>query len=255
MDSRFLPEELLLNSMPALQTAAVGGWLVRLNGGYTYRANCVCPLRWESGEGASEKIAACEELFRRRGTTAVFKVTPFLQPGLAGMLEKRGYEKLKTVFVMTSPLPGKIPEPAAAAERRAESDEEWLAASAQLLGVPKGRLRDVFRANMHSIVPAAAFVSVRLGGRVVGCGYGTAERGRVGIYGLHVAQEYRCRGIGTALLAEACRFGEQNGARAAYLIVHSGNSGAIALYGHLGFRKEYEYSFYGIPGSGGITDG
>lgn len=241
--------------MPALQTAAVGGWLVRLNAGYTYRANCVCPLRWDSGAEAPTKIAACEELFRSRGMAAVFKVTPLLQPGFARMLEERGYAKLKTVFVMTSPLPGKIPEPAFPSECRGEPDEELLSASAGLLGVPEGRLTDVYRENMRSVVPMASFVTVRLGGRIAGCGYGTAERGRAGIYGLHVAPEFRRRGVGTALLAAACRFGEHRGARAAYLIVDSGNAAAIALYKRLGFREEYEYFFYGRPDGGGIEDG
>lgn len=254
-DDRFLPEELLLNSMPALQTVFLDGWAVRLNAGYTYRANCVCPLHWNAGEDVSEKIAQCEELFRRQGMSAVFKVTPSLQAGFAEELERKGYEKRKTVFVMTADLPEKMPEPDAPVVCLGAPDEEWLASSAELLGVPKGQTESLYRENMRNIAPAAVFISGNADGKAIGCGYGTVERGYVGVYGLHVSPEYRRRGVGTALLGAACGFGRQSGAEKAYLIVHSQNRNAIALYERLGFRKSYEYFFYAQPGENGVTDG
>lgn len=255
MDETFLPEELLPNSMPALQTAVLGGWLVRLNDGYTYRSNCAAPLRWEAGRGLPAKVGECERLFRRRGMEAVFKVTPPLQPGFSEWLERRGYRRVKTVFVMTAELPGTIPDTGLPVECRARPDEEWLGASAGLLGVPEGRFSAVYRQNMRCVAPASVFASVRSGGRIVGCGYGTAERGFAGAYGLHVAPAFRRRGAGTALLRAAARFGAGNGARTAYLIVSGENRNALALYGRLGFRKSYEYFFYARPGETGITDG
>lgn len=253
--SRFLPEELLLNSMPSLQTVLLDGWVVRLNGGFTYRANCVCPLRWSEGEDLSGKISQCEEFFQRQGMSAIFKVTPLLQNGFAEVLESSGYEKLKTVFVMTADLPDQFQEPSCPVECLREPSEEWLDSSAKLLGVEEGTQNSIYRENMRNLAPEAVFDSVRLDGKIVGCGYGTMERGYVGGYGLHVSPEYRRRGIGTALINAIYGFGAQRGAHRAYLIVHSRNDNAIALYERLGFQKAYEYFFYGRPGENGIVDG
>lgn len=241
--------------MPALQTVLLDGWIVRLNGGFTYRANCVCPLRWSEGEDLSKKITQCEEIFRRQGMSAIFKVTPLLQNGFAEALENIGYKKIKTVFVMTADLSGGSAEPACPVECLRKPSEEWLDSSAKLLGVEAGTQDSIYRENMRNLAPEAVFASVRLDGKIVGCGYGTLEWGYVGGYGLHVSPEYRRRGIGTALINAIYGFGTQRGANQAYLIVHSRNSNAIALYERLGFQKAYEYFFYGRPGDNGIADG
>ena len=252
-DGRFMTEELLLNSMPSLQTVMLGGWAVRLNGGLTYRANCVCPLYGDQND-ISGRITLCEEIFRRHGMSAVFKVTPALQPGLAETLAQHGYETAKTVYVMEAELPEQIPEPAFSVECEKRPGEEWLSASAGMLGVPEGNLVSIYRGNMRSIVPAAVFAAVRLDGKIAGCGYGTSERGYVGAYGFHVLPEYRRRGVGTSLFRSVCSFGRREGVHTEYLIVHSRNRNALSLYEKLGFRRSYDYIFMKKPGADGIID-
>jgi ribosomal protein S18 acetylase RimI-like enzyme len=253
-DDRFVPEELLLNSIPARQTVLLHGWAVRLNADYTYRANCVCPLCWDAAEDVPQKITQCEELFRRQGMSAVFKVTPLLQDGFAEILTRMGYETIKTVNVMTGRVPESIPPSPPCFVCRGRPDEAWLAASAGLSGISDGKLLSVRREGMRNIPVRGFFVRSEMDGKTVGCAYGTEERGFVGIYDLHVAPEYRRRGIGTAVCNAILAFGRRNGAHTAYLIVHSRNRNAIALYERMGFRKSYEYSFFGKPGGTGITD-
>ena len=78
-------------------------------------------------------------------------------------------------------------------------------------------------------------------------GYGTVERGYVGVYDLHVEDAYRCRGVGTAICRAIFRYGIRQNAKYAYLIVHNKNQNAISLYSHMGFTTFYEYSFYCSP--------
>lgn len=246
-------EEALLNSMPAEKTVLLGGWVLRMNRNYTYRANCVCPLRYQSGAALPEKVEACEELFLKNRLPPVFKVTPVLQEGLAGFLLSRGYQKIKTVRAM---LRGQAPDPPPAPPGGVEIESaeapgpEWLRASVSLSGVTDPALAAVHRGNLKNIAVASVFVSAAAGGRIVGCGYGTAERGFAGIYDLHVDPEFRRRGIATAICRKIFGFGARRGAGFSYLIVHSKNRNAISLYSHLGFVPLYDYDFYVRPAGG-----
>lgn len=234
-------EEALLNSIPAERTVLLDGWVLRLNRGYTYRANCVCPL---NGGSSESKIAYCEELFERNRLPSVFKVTPALGNGLSERLERLGYRKIKTVYAMRAGLTR--PEEECPAEIRSEESpgRDWLAASARLTGVTEPGLVEAHCRGIENIAVRSVFVKAVRQGEIVGCGYGTVERGYVGIYDLHVNPACRRAGIGTAICSAILRFGGTQGAQAAYLIVHSKNRNAIALYSHMGFETLYEYGFY-----------
>nr|WP_231036480.1 GNAT family N-acetyltransferase [Pectinatus sottacetonis] len=105
-------------------------------------------------------------------------------------------------------------------------------------------LIDIQCQEIKNITVKSIFVKAICDKKVVGCGYGTTEHGYVGIYGLHVDEYYRKKGIGTSICQAIFTFGRKNGAKKAYLIVHSRNNTAIALYSHMGFTKMYEYDFY-----------
>ena len=247
-------EEALLNSMPALQTVLLDGWILRFSRGYTYRANCVCPLLYSGSGDAGAKIRLCERLFDANGIPPVFKVTAILQKGLAGLLLSRGYRDVKTVFAMRCPLESPAAPGAAEIECTSAPDEQWLEASCRLTGVTAPGLAEVHRRCVQDLAVAGIFVKAAVDGRTVGCGYGTAERGYAGVYDLHVDEAYRRRGIGTDICRAVLRFGREQGARYGYLIVDSRNRNAISLYSGMGFSPLYEYRFYCREGPYFITD-
>src|SRR5690606_10119674 len=72
-------EEISLNGWPALETVLLDGWLLRFADGYTKRSNSVSAI-YDGGLETDKKIRTCEELYRARGLTPVFKVTPFVNP-------------------------------------------------------------------------------------------------------------------------------------------------------------------------------
>ena len=73
--------------------------------------------------------------------------------------------------------------------------------------------------------------------RVVGVIMGAWDGRRGWLHHLAVAEAYRGRGIGTALLAEVERRLKGKGCLKVNLLVHRTNTGARCLYEHLGYQE------------------
>src|SRR5690348_14051274 len=98
-------EEAALNSWPARQQLLLDGWLVRLDKGYTKRANSVTPL-YESWLPCAEKIAFCEKLYREKALPIVFRLPSFLPVSheLDQLLAQREYQQVDVTHVQTMEL-------------------------------------------------------------------------------------------------------------------------------------------------------
>lgn len=240
----YLVEEALLNSMPSFQTFLINGWVIRLNKNYTYRANCACPLLYTKSADIQNQIEICEKLFIANKIPPVFKVTSVLQCELPNILLSRNYQNIKSVKVMRCKLEHFESDNSIEIRCLERPDNRWLMASANLSGLVQPDLIEIHCQNLNSIAVKAVFAEALSDGKTVGCGYGTIERGYIGIYDLHVNSDYRCKGIGTAICRSILRYGIQNNAKYAYLIVNSKNKNAISLYMHMGFNTMYEYNFY-----------
>ncbi|MCI1966128.1 MAG: GNAT family N-acetyltransferase [Oscillospiraceae bacterium] len=243
MDEIRVVEELLLNSIPALTTVLLDGWVIRLNQKYTYRSNCVCPL---SGmrQNTAETVERCEKLFEHNRLPSVFKVTPVLQEGLPQLLRSMQYRNIKKVNVMRGVLKQETHRFPSEIQCSETPDPDWLDASARLTGVSSPELVSIHCRGLAALAVRSVFVKAVRDGKIVGCGYGTVERGYAGLYDLHVAPEYRRAGIGTSICNAVFEYGRKHGAEMAYLVVHSRNQNAIQLYSHLGFSPFYEYEFF-----------
>lgn len=244
-DISFL-ERTMLNSIPSKQTILMDDWIIRLNKGYTYRANCVCPFQYSNTSDIGSKIRYCEKLFINNNLPTVFKVTPDVQKGLDILLEKLEYKKVKTVNVMMCTINTDCLDIPQYIKLQSSPDIKWLQASAALTRVDN-EFVDLHFEGIRNIGIASAFVSAIKDNKVVGCGYGTIEKNYVGIYGLHVDIKYRKQGIGSSICNAILSYGQEHGADKGYLIVSSLNSDAVKLYENKGFYKAYEYYFYEKP--------
>ncbi len=250
LQNRLEIERMLLNSIPAKQTVLLDDWILRLNGGYTYRANCVCPFHYDQCGLTESRLAQCKEIFNRQNLPCVFKVTPSLQDGLSELLLQKKFQKIKTVYAMWGRLPDGhyvLPESITYGDT---PKEEWLNASARLTGIRDANLFSIHCSGIRNIAVKSIFVSAKLEGKIIGCGYGAVENNYVGIYDLHVDSAFRKRGIGTNICHTVFQFGRKNGADTGYLIVYSKNKNAIRLYRKMGFQRLYEYSFFLEPYAG-----
>jgi ribosomal protein S18 acetylase RimI-like enzyme len=89
--------------------------------------------------------------------------------------------------------------------------------------------------------------SCRVGGTVVGVGYGVLADGWLGVFGMGTSSQHRRQGVATAVLAALRRVALARGAGQAYLQVETGNAPAIGLYEAAGFRISHGYHYRSEP--------
>lgn len=236
-------EERALNAWPALHTVAIGGWLCRLSGGCTKRANSVNALAPQL-DVASVRPAV-EALYATQGLPAIFRLSPLAPAESDRTLEAAGYARLDPSLVMLAPTPDDQAAPASV-DIDAQPSSDWLAGIAAANGIAPA-LRPIHDAMVRSIVLPAAFATVRQDGAPVGFGLAVRERGMVGLFDLVVAPTARRRGHGRAMVQALMAWGRTGRASAAYLQVRGVNEAALTLYRQLGFQEAYRYHYRQAP--------
>jgi ribosomal protein S18 acetylase RimI-like enzyme len=240
-----LIEELTLNAWPALQTVLHDGWLLRLAGGYTRRANSVNPL-YPSTAPLPNKVAYCEAVYSERGLATVFKLTEASEPTtLDAFLEQRGYAREATTSVQlagldsleTTTTDGRGSEGVTVTGER---PDDWLDALHRWGGTP-ARLFPTIDAMLRAIVPATGYAALRLDGEIAAVGLGVVERGYVGLFDIATAPALRGRGLATRVVGRLLSWGRERGARTGHLAVMLDNEPALRLYARFGFREAYRY--------------
>jgi predicted GNAT family acetyltransferase len=91
--------------------------------------------------------------------------------------------------------------------------------------------------------PRAAFGSVRLDGRVVAVGRVAMTGHWAGVDTVHVLDDHRRRGLGTAVLSGLARWAGARGGRRSYLEVVADNTAALTAYTALGYAEAYRYRY------------
>ena len=233
-------EEVALNAWPALQQVLLDGWILRFSRGYTKRANSVNAL-YPSEMNVRTKIDICEEHYRERGQSVVFRLTPFCFPtGLDEVLAGRGYERIHPTMVMhldlsrarvATPVPGDL---------RCQSLDDWMSSYCRMRGEPLS-FHQTHR-ELLGMVPGSRYpVSLLSDGQVVSCGLGVLERSYLGLFDIITHPEKRNMGYGTALICGILEWAQGLGARHAYLQVMMNNAPAQHVYHRLGFQDLYPY--------------
>lgn len=234
-------EELSMNAWPALHTVIYDGWVIRLAGGYTKRANSVNPL-FVSSENTEQKIDTVEALYRSQRLPAIFKMTEASCPnGLDRELDSKCYVRIDETSVQMLEL----------AERRQPSmssvlygerlTDEWLKDFVRLDGHKDPEQLPIMKQIHAGIIPRTCFMTLVHNGETVACALGVLERGYLGILDVVTGLTFRNRGFGEQLLLNLLDWGRDNGASHAYLQVVRSNAPAARLYAKLGFQEVYRY--------------
>lgn len=242
-------EERMFNAWPALQTVHLDGWLVRMAGGHTKRANAASPL-FPSALSAEDLIREVKALYRRAGLEPMVRITPLAGGGIDAALEAAGWTVYDPTLVMAASMAERVTlegDPAAAVVLAEEPSQAWVEGAAQAYEFADWQ-RDMLARIVANIRVEAAFATVLVDRRPLGYGLGVAERGYVGLYDLAVLPEARGRGIGARLVTSLMHWGRSRGAQAAYLQVREANARAQALYRRLGFTEVYRYHCRRPPG-------
>ena len=239
-------EEIMLNAFPSVRQEIYDGWLLRFSGGYTYRANCICPL-YPSEYPLEEKIAYCEERYRRLHLPVIYKMSHIIPGNLDMLLEKKGYPIVKYVDVLCRSLSDWNYTPPSSDPYRLtvsrQMDDEWLEGVNQLIHIPVPQMENIQKHIFRRIQPPYFCVHIKDGSRIIATGLGVLERGYIGLYAIHVDEAYRRQGLALRLCSEIMRQGQTMGATKAHLQVRHGNTGAFLLYDRLDMKKVYTHWF------------
>jgi ribosomal protein S18 acetylase RimI-like enzyme len=216
------------------------GWVQRLSGGYTKRANSINALE-PRGVLTAELKTALEAPYRQRGLPPVWRLTPLAPAGADALLAEAGYRRLDESMVQRAALDSRFaPDP----EMRIAPapTEDWLAGFAALSPVAPPH-REAMARLLRAIAAPVGFARVEENGRPVAFALGVVDGDHVGLFDVLVAPQARRRGLARRLTQGVGAWGREHGALLAYLQVAASNGAARPLYADLGFETVYSYAY------------
>ncbi len=245
-------EERGFSAWPAPQNVYFGGWVFRIGGGFTKRANSANALgdrqdfrsdsinAWTPRRAFSEVRAEAERLYDSKGLPTIFRLTPLAGADADLELAAAGYRALDPSTVMTATLEAARPSDDVRIEMGASP--RWLNGVTAANGVAPSH-RAAHDMIVKSIALPTACATWIVDGRYVGYGLGVVDRGAVGLFDIVVAPSERTRGGGRKLTRALMAWGAKAGATTAYLQVVDTNLVARRLYDSLGFEAAYAYHY------------
>ncbi|MCI5902786.1 MAG: GNAT family N-acetyltransferase [Blautia sp.] len=236
-------EDMSLNAWPSHKMELYDGWILRFSYFYTHRTNSVeqfgtAVLPWR------EKIPYCENVYRRLGTPAIFKISPLVSPDFDYVLENRGYRIEHTTNVMTMDLCGSDPEVSCDLVQFSNCiSDKWIYSLFDLKKMTNPIHRAVVPSMYHAILKETICACIVDGDEIIATGLGILDRDYIGIYAIHVREDHRRKGYARQICSGLLQEGKKMGAQKAYLQVVEGNTSARTLYESLGFSQMYSYWF------------
>lgn len=236
-------DQLMHRGWPALTNIDVDGWVVRLAGGVTARANSVLPARCPHDLEAS--LREVETLYEDYGMPAAFQISPAAQPAvLDALLAERGYERRSPTLVWTAHASRALQKLALSPLDVAlsdEADEGWMNCWWSVDGRGDHAARAVAGRILASgpALYATAYdtTSVAAVGRLALVGaWG-------GVYCMAVRQDARRRGYGKAILRALLEEAGKRGVQHLWLQVVEENTAAQSLYQQAGFSEMSRYHY------------
>lgn len=234
-------EELSMNAWPSLHTYLYDGWVLRVSGGYTKRANSINPL-YPSQIDLKDKIDYCKGFYDELDLPTIYKMTANSHLDiLDNTLEALGYNKVDETAVKVLDLKGCDPVHHPATDVSYSLQKEWANGYIKNTNIQKESTKTVLRTMLNNIIGKTIWVLHKEEGNAVAFGYGVVDKGYVGIFDIHVNTSYRGKGYGKAVMHKLIAEAKRLGANHAYLQVVVGNKVAENLYDQLGFKEIYRY--------------
>ncbi|WP_338180999.1 GNAT family N-acetyltransferase [Jatrophihabitans sp.] len=226
-------EEIGARGWQAAETEALGGWLLRANGGFTIRANSVHAVR-QPRLPLDEAIDYARAWYAARDLPLRINLPTEGRRLLDAALGERGFEPSPDNHVMVARL-DQLHGDALDTTVSGAPDEDWFA-----------RYRDGQGADPVSRAlllrhDRLGFATIRRDGAVVAIGRGVIDDGWLGVAAVEVAPQLRRQGLARAVMAALWQWGASQGAERSYLHVASTNPGAVALYASQGYWIHHDY--------------
>jgi ribosomal protein S18 acetylase RimI-like enzyme len=239
-------EELSMRAWPSSRTILYDGWIVRLSSGITKRANSINPL-YSSVIEMNKKISYCEHLYKKHNLPTVYKLTPSnISAKLDVLLDNSGYEVIdKTSFQILDITDTKRCRYDNIYISQTFSDN-WLKDFIRL-GKKNMKDYDGHKTIITAIDSIVGYVTLEVDSETIGCAIAVLEGDYLGIFDLVISKQHRGEGYGTNMIETILGWGENSGAKEAYLQVTTENKAALKLYSKIGFREIYQYWYRAKP--------
>jgi ribosomal protein S18 acetylase RimI-like enzyme len=228
---------------PALQTRTDDGWVRRLAGGYTKRANSINALEPDCAPTHQMKNDL-EAPYRTAGLPPIWRLTPLAPAGTDDLLAAAGYRRIDESLVQRAVLDDRFALDPEVRVSPTPSDA-WLAGFAILSPVAPNH-RETMTHMLRSIAAPVGFAQVEDQGEPIAFALGVVDGDHVGLFDVLVAPTARRRGLARRLTQSIGAWGREHGARFCYLQVVATNAAALPLYAELGFETVYSYA-YRVP--------
>lgn len=224
---------------PSEHSSDLNGWNLRLDRGYTKRANSLNATA-HSQHLSEADLDSVEARFLQLGLTPTIRLTSFSSaPEADELLEQRGYRHSDLSLVMTRALSG-ADDRGQEKQTVLEGAEEWLEAFQAISGKSGDDQTihlDILRRIKHPVAWAAHLVS----GSPQCCGLGVLVGQNLGLFDIATHADHQRQGLAQQLCRGLLAWGHRRGARNAFLQVIAANSFAVRLYEKLGFQVAYKY--------------
>jgi GNAT superfamily N-acetyltransferase len=232
-------ERTAVRAWPALETAAVQGWLWRYTGGGSQRANSVSPLAF-AGSDVEAAIDAVEHLYRARGAGPMFQICDATEPpDLDERLARRGYRLQEPCTTLAKEIAAGAAMPAGL-ELAAAPDPDWL--SVYFSGIGPNRKEHAPRI-LAGVPSPRAFLLLRHEGRPMSVALAVAANGVVIAECVATSADLRRHGGSRRVMQGVEAWGAAQGADVAALQAVAANAPAQALYAKLAYRRVAGYHY------------
>ena len=247
-------QRVMVGAWPAMETEALGDWLLRASRGFTQRANSVVAVG-SPGMPLAAALDVVERWYAARGlppNLAVAGPVGFdpADDEVGAEALRRGYHRRVPTLTLTAPTrlvadhpPGGVSSsPVAMRDRRpvevaAEMGDAWFTAYRSYRPVDDVAARAILTGS-----PDQVFATARdADGTVVGIGRLGLASAWGGIAAMWVGPASRRQGLASRLLTALAAAAAERGAASLHLQTDTDNAAALGLYERRGFERHHEY--------------
>ena len=241
-------EEMCLNGHVALNTFFYDGWILKFSEGYTGRANSVS-LLYPSSKPIAEKVAFCENMYKKQGLSCQFKLTEY-DTEINDFLTKRGYKIATPTDLMVCDLacPVKPDNDTKAPDNDSKIEyifsatpDEWLPIFFKVHEINDAHDQDVYTRMVSKVLVDTIYCTLMYDGKPAACSSVAIENGYTLLQNVIVSSELRGLGLGKKVCSAILEKVRELGVHHSYLQVVQTNTVAVNLYKKLGFEKLYSY--------------
>jgi len=236
------PRTSAIHMWPAKKSLVYDGWILRFLNPYTYRCNCIYPLK-KGKLTTSEKIKKCASMYQQNGYQYLFQIMPH-DKKLDILLSASGYKKTIQTKWMAKNLDAYTENILIKPKNNCviRLSNAWLE-HRQAIADYSQQQASIYETFYHAINVQSYPMVLLIDNLPVSCGMGIQVGKYLGIFDIRTKYGYLRQGHASLLVRAICKHAKKNGAMHAQLHVKSDNHAAIHLYHRLEFHTICDYWF------------